>query len=156
MSYPAFLYICTMEKKIKIYLASSLDLDKRQDMKDAKKVLVNAGFDVYAPVEHLIPHAWDYPNNEWGLMVFTSDVNAINDCDVLVLLSYGRYSSAGANWEAGYAFGHDKTVIVVEMTDSPMSLMVANGRWATVKGISGLSEYDWENMPKTRTNTEQK
>ena len=150
------LYICTMKKQAKIYLASSLDKDKRQDAKDAKEILAAAGFDVYSPVEHVIPHAWDYPNDEWGLMVFTSDVAAINDCDVVVLLSYGRYSSAGANWEAGYAFGISKGVIVVEMTDNPMSLMVANGRWATVKGLGGLSGYDWKSMPKTRTDTEQK
>lgn len=145
-----------MKKAYKIYLAASVDEDKRSDVNAAKTVLRNAGFDVYVPTENFIPHAWDYPNNEWGLMVFTSDVNAINGCDALVLLSYGRYSSAGTNWEAGYAFGIGKPVFVVEMTDSPMSLMVANGRWATVKGIEGLSEYDWENLPKTRTETEQK
>ena len=26
----------------------------------------------------------------------------------------------------------------------------------TVKGLDGLKEYDWNNMPRTRTNTEQK
>ena len=72
------------------------------------------------------------------------------------MLSHGRYSTAGANWEAGYAFGIGKKVIVVEMTSEPMSLMVANGRYATVKGLSGLLKYDWSEMPKTRTNTEQK
>ena len=41
------------------------------------------------------------------------------------------------------------------MTDTPMLLMVANGRYATVKGLEGLEQYDWTNMPKTRTNTVQ-
>ena len=49
-----------------------------------------------------------------------------------------------------------KKIIVVEMTDEPMSLLVANGRYATVKGLQGLTEYNWQTMPKTRTNTEQK
>lgn len=141
---------------MKIYLASPISQERRQDMHMAKEILRNAGHDVYAPLEHFIPNAWDYPNDEWGLMVFTSDINAIDRCDVLVLISYGRMGTAGSNWEAGYAFAKGKKVIVVEMTDAVMSLMVANGRYATVKGLGGLAEYDWTTMPKTRTNTEQK
>lgn len=141
---------------MKVYLASSLDLDKRHDMYTALDILRSKGFDVYAPVETKIPNAWDYPNDEWGLMVFTSDIVAIDNCDILVLLSSGRNSSAGANWEAGYAYGKGKKVIVVELTNDVMSLMVANGRWATVKGLGGLKDYDFEKFPMTRTNTEQK
>lgn len=141
---------------MKIYLATTLENDSREEMYDALEILRSKGHDVYAPIEHKIPNAWDYPNQEWGLMVFTSDINAIQECDVVVMLSHGRHSTAGANWEAGYAFGIGKKVIVVEMTDEPMSLMVANGRYATVRGLSGLLDYDWEKMPKTRTTTEQK
>ncbi len=89
-------------------------------------------------------------------MVFQSDIDAINSADLVVMLSYGRMSTAGANWEAGYAFGIGKQVIIVEMTDEVMSLMVANGRYATLKGLEGLKNYDWKTMPKLRTNTEQK
>jgi len=142
--------------KKKIYLASSMNSDRRDEYYFAKKALEAAGFEVYYPVEHCIDHAWDYPNQEWGLMVFQNDMSAILACDYMVLLSYGRNSTAGANWEAGYAFGIGKKVIVVEMTDEVMSLMVANGRYATVKGLEGLKKYDWENMPMSRTNTEQK
>lgn len=125
-------------------------------MDKAKTILRSCGHDVYVPVENFIPNAWDYPNDEWGLMVFTSDVKAIDNSDVLVLLSYGRMGTAGCNWEAGYAYAKGKKVIVVEMTDEPMSLMVANGRYATVKGLDKLSSYDWKTMPRTRTTTEQK
>lgn len=141
---------------MKIYLATPLSKECRPDMEKAKEILRGEGHEVYAPVEHFIPNAWDYPNDEWALMVFTSDINAIEWADVLVILSYGRMGTAGCNWEAGYAYAKGKKVIVVEMTDEIMSLMVANGRYATVKGLKGLSEYDWETMPKTRTNTEQK
>lgn len=148
-----------MDKK-KIYLASTFQTDKRDDMYAAIDLLRNKAFDVYAPVEHFIPNAWDYPNDEWGLMVFEADVEAIKQSDYVVMLSYGRESSVGAtagtNWEAGFAFGIGKKVIVVEMTDNIMSLMVANGRYATVKGLDGLQNYDWVNLPQTRTKTEQK
>lgn len=144
--------------KMKIYLAAPLSQDKRNDMSKAVQILrEHKEFEVYAPVEHTIPNAWDYPNNEWGLMVFTEDIQAIQNCDFVVLLSYGRNSTAGANWEAGYAFGIGKMVIVVEMLkDEVMSLMVANGRYATVKGLDGLRSYDWNELPKSRTDTEQK
>lgn len=141
---------------MKVYLASSLNIGARSAMYTAVDMLRQKGFEVYAPVETKIPNAWDYPNDEWGLMVFTSDVVALDSCDVVVLLSNGRNSTAGANWEAGYAFAKGKKIIVVEMTDDVMSLMVANGRWATVKGLDGLKAYDWNTMPRTRTNTEQK
>ena len=139
---------------MKIYLAASFD--HRNDMFTVVDNLRERGFDVFSPVEHTIPNAWDYPNNEWGLMVFTNDIEAINSCDIVVMLCYGRNSSAGANWEAGYAFGIGKKVIVVEMSDDPMSLMVANGRYATVRGLDGLAKYDFSGLPITRTLTEQK
>lgn len=141
---------------MKIYLASSLDTEARAAMYTAVDLLRSKDFEVYAPVETKIPNAWDYPNPEWGLMVFTSDIVALDSSDIVVLLSNGRNSTAGANWEAGYAYAKGKKVIVVEMTNDIMSLMVANGRWATVKGLDGLAKYDWHSMPKTRTNTEQK
>lgn len=142
---------------MKIYLASSLQKDRRDEMKSAKEILISKGHEVYNPVEHKVHNDWDYPNPEWGLMVFQSDLIAIKEADAVVVLSHGREeSTAGVDWEAGFAFGIGKKVIVVEMTDLPMSLMVANGRYATVKGLSGLLKYDWENMPPCRTDTEQK
>lgn len=142
-----------------VYLASPIGVEgshERSMAEQACRILKNKGMDVYCPWTQKIPHAWDYPNAEWGLMVFSNDVNAIENADVVVVMSYGRQSTAGTNWEAGYSFGIGKKIIVVEMTDEVMSLMVANGRWATVKGLAGLEAYDFEKMPKTRTETEQK
>lgn len=140
----------------KIYVASPIDTLKTFDRVAVEEILEMKGFEVYSPSQHHIPNAWDYPNTEWGLMVFQNDIEAIQNSDYVVMLSYGRDSTAGSNWEAGYAFGIGKKVIVIEMTDNPMSLMVANGRYATVKGVDGIKNYDWDKMPKSRTNTEQK
>lgn len=140
----------------KIYVASPIDTLKTFDRLAVEEILEMKGFEVYSPSQHHIPNAWDYPNTEWGLMVFQNDIEAIQNSDYVVMLSYGRDSTAGSNWEAGYAFGIGKKVIVIEMTDNPMSLMVANGRYATVKGVDGIKNYDWDKMPKSRTNTEQK
>jgi len=139
-----------------IYLAASLSHDKRQSMYDALKILRNKGFKVYAPIEHFIENAWDWPNDEWGLQVFRNDVEAIKNCDLVVSLTWGRLqTSAGTTWEQGFAYGIGKKVILVEMTDNVQSLMVANGRYATVKGLDELELYDFNNLPESRTNTEQ-
>lgn len=142
---------------MKIYVAASLSEDKRPIMYKAVKVLRERGYDVYAPIEHVIENAWDWPNSEWGLQVFRNDVNAIQSADFVLVLSWGRLdTSAGTTWEQGYAYGIGKKVILVEMNNDIQSLMVANGRFATIRGIDGITSYNFENPQPLRTNTEQK
>lgn len=142
---------------MRIYVAASLSEDKRPFMYEAVKLLRDRGFTVYAPIEHVVEHAWDWPNTEWGLQVFRNDVQAIQTADFVIVLTWGRLdTSSGTTWEQGYAYGIDKKIILVEMNDSVQSLMVANGRFATVKGLEGLTVYDFENPKPLRTNTEQK
>ena len=119
----------------------------------AAEILRSRGIDTYLPLEHKVPNAWDLPNYEWGAAVYRADVKAIRNSDTVVVLSYGRLGSAGTAWEAGYAFGIGKRVIVVEMPGTTlMSLMVANGRTATVKGLDGLQNYDFIRFPELRDN----
>ena len=119
----------------------------------AAEILRRRGIDTYLPLEHKVPNAWDLPNHEWGAAVYRADVKAIRNSDTVVVLSYGRLGSAGTAWEAGYAFGIGKRVIVVEMPGTTlMSLMVANGRTATVKGLDGLQNYDFIRFPELRDN----
>lgn len=142
---------------MKIYVAASLSEDKRPFMYEAVKRLRELGHTVYAPIEHIVEHAWDWPNTEWGLQVFRNDVNAIQDSDFVIVLTWGRLdTSSGTTWEQGFAYGIGKRVILVEMNDSVQSLMVANGRFATVKGLDELCDYNFENPQPLRTNTEQK
>lgn len=141
----------------KLYLAASLDNDKRENIKRAKEILANKGFDVYVPMEYTLEHSWDWPNNEWGLQVFRNDVEAIKASRIVVVLNYGRTeTTSGTTLEQGLAYAFDKLVILVEMTDNVQSLMVANARYATVKGLDGLESYDFEKLPKLRTDTEVK
>lgn len=119
----------------------------------AAEILRSRGIDTYLPLEHKVPNAWDLPNHEWGAAVYRADVKAIRNSDTVVVLSYGRLGSSGTAWEAGYAFGIGKRVIVVEMPGTTlMSLMVANGRTATVKGLDGLQNYDFIRFPELRDN----
>lgn len=141
----------------KLYLAASLDNDKRENILKAKAILANKGFDVYVPMEHILEHSWNWPNAEWGLQIFRNDVEAIKASRIVVVLNYGRIeTTSGTTFEQGLAYAYNKLVILVEMTDNVQSLMVANGRYATVRGLEGLESYDFEKLPKSRTDTEVK
>ena len=52
-----------------------------------------------------------------------ADKDAIDNCDVFLMISQGRISSAGTNWEQGYAYGIGKYIGVIQITDTPTSLM---------------------------------
>ena len=133
----------------RIYIASPFfKLENRENAIKVAEILRKKGHEIYLPLEHKIENAWSYPNYEWGRLVFENDIDAIDNSDCVVVLSYGRESTAGTNWEAGYAWGTYKPVIVVEMPGVKlMSLMLANGRTATLKGIEELEHYDFNTMP---------
>ena len=157
---------------MKVYLAAPFGEPKsakREIAMAAKEILGSKEFNVYAPWEYKLPHAWDYLNDEWGLMVFTNDIYALDHADWVVVLSYGRTdTTVGTSWEAGYAFAKDKKVLIVEVdgdlprangkTAEPVvqSLMMANGCFARIRGLKALKQYDFQNPKPLRTKTEQK
>lgn len=140
-----------------IYLAAPMGEDLREHMWKAAKILRDRGFVVYVPAEHPLENSWDWPNEEWGMQTFRCDIEAIKRSDFVVVLNFGRLeTSAGTTLEQGYAYGIGKKVILVEMTDNIQSLMCANARFATIKGLKDLKTYDFDNPKPLRVNTEQK
>lgn len=124
----------------------------QQDQRDAAisvaENLRKLGHAVFLPLEHKFENAWDMPNHVWGKNVFEYDLECIGMSDFVVCLSYGRMSSAGTNWEAGYAHGIGKPVLVVEMPGTRlMSLMLMNGCRAVFKSPGDLYAYDFVGAP---------
>lgn len=149
-----------LKKDLKIYIAGSVAPEFRTSVNELTHRLRENGYDVYAPLEHTVENAWDWPNDEWGLQIFRMDVEAINQCDIMVVLSWGRrMTTAGTSWEQGYAYGVGKKILFVEMNNEEQSLMCANGRYATVKGIENAVNYPFYDMQaqtsQFRTNTPQ-
>lgn len=149
-----------LKKDLKIYIAGSVAPEFRMSVNELTNRLRENGYDVYAPLEHTVENAWDWPNDEWGLQIFRMDVEAINQCDIMVVLSWGRrMTTAGTSWEQGYAYGIGKKILFVEMNNEEQSLMCANGRYATVKGIDNAVSYPFYDMQtqtsQFRTNTPQ-
>jgi nucleoside 2-deoxyribosyltransferase len=110
-----------------IYLAGSCSSEQRTMMVSIAKALRSEGYDIYCPFELKIPNAWDYPQEEWAKMVFDADKQALDSCNMVIMVSPGRISSAGTNWEQGYAFAKNKTLYVFQFTEAPTSLMTYCG-----------------------------
>ncbi|MDO4966778.1 MAG: nucleoside 2-deoxyribosyltransferase [Lachnospiraceae bacterium] len=115
----------------KIYLASPWFKDKERVMyRGILDKMRKEGHEVYAPIEHEVPNAWQISNAEWGRAVFQADVDAIKDCDEVWVLNFGMYSDSGTAWECGFAYGIGKTVrqLVYDIgEDKVFSLMMING-----------------------------
>lgn len=112
---------------MKIYLAGSCSSENRTLMVQIARFLREKGNDVYAPWELKIENAWDYTQEEWAQKVFDKDIKAINECDMMIAISQGRMSSAGTNWEIGYAYGKGIHVHVIQVNKEATSLMTYCG-----------------------------
>jgi nucleoside 2-deoxyribosyltransferase len=110
-----------------IYLGGPCDSEHRTLMVRAAEALRSMGHNVYCPFELKIENAWDYSQEDWAQMVFKADISAMNHCDYAIVISLGRISSAGTNWECGYFYACGIPVYVLQVNDSPTSLMTFCG-----------------------------
>ena len=107
----------------KIYLAGSCSSERRTIMQKIAEKLRRADYDVYCPFELKIPDAWSYSQEEWAMRVFEKDIEAIDACDIFLMISPGRIGTAGTNWEQGYAYAKGKRIEVIQYTKDQTSLM---------------------------------
>ena len=110
-----------------IYLGGSCSSENRTLMVEIAKMLRANGADIYCPFELKIENAWDYSQEDWAKMVFDKDVEAIDKANILVMVSAGRVSTAGTNWEQGYAYATGKKIYVFQLTEQKTSLMTYCG-----------------------------
>ena len=96
-------------------------------MRSIAEKLRENGYEVYAPFELKIPNAWDYSQEVWAKKVFDKDIEALDKCDIFLMISPGRMGSAGTNWEQGYAYAKNKKVIVIQYTNENTSLITFVG-----------------------------
>ena len=111
----------------KIYLCGPCDSENRTMMVGIAKTLKELKYEVYCPWELKIENAWDYSQEVWAQKVFDTDVTAIRNCDIVIMISHGRASTAGTNWEQGFAYALDKPIYVFQITSEPTSLMTYCG-----------------------------
>ena len=140
----------------KIYLACPMKPFYRESEKRIVNILRYRGFNVYFPAEYKVLDAWDLPNHMWGQAVFEHDIEELDAADIVIVLYYGQETATGSIWEAGYACGKGKKVILVEMIGGIKdSLMIFNGAYSVLQGEKELERYDLINGERVFTNTEQ-
>lgn len=110
-----------------IYLSGSCSSEHRTLMQGISKSLRESGYEVYCPFEYKVEDAWNYSQEDWADLVFMEDIKALDKCSVFLLISPGRNSTAGSNFEQGYAYAKGKTVIVVQYTKNNTSIMTYSG-----------------------------
>lgn len=115
---------------MKIYLAGSISQENRTLMTNIAKRLRRIAakdIEVYCPWEFKIDNGWAISQEEWAEKVFCKDVEAIRECDIFILITPGRASTAGSNFEQGMAFALHKQIFVFQITDEPTSIMTFCG-----------------------------
>lgn len=122
---------------MKVYLASPFfNKYERTNMELVLKVLRASGYEVFAPYEMTIDNAWEMPNHEWGINVFTKDIEHLKECDIVVALNYGLYSDTGTAFEIGYAWGICKEIYSVNFEGFTDSLMINNA-------VNGMISFEY-------------
>lgn len=114
---------------MKIYLASPFFNEAELEVYHRVITALRAeGYEVYVPQEHTIENAWSLSNEDWARRVFVEDRQALNECDVVMVLNFGMYSDSGTAWEAGYAYAKEKSVVQVLCggENATYSLMMMN------------------------------
>ena len=139
-------------KKIKVYLAASfafpskIATDQRKFWIDqAARILYNKKCDVFVPHEHKIPGGEEMSNAEWAKAVQQMDKENLEAADWVVVLTFGKFgNNAGVAWEAGYAAGLGKKILIVKMNNEIESMMMWFNATAHVIGLEELREFSFK------------
>lgn len=117
------------------YLAGPCDTENRTSMVQIAKFLREKGAELYCPWELKIEDAWDYSQEEWAHMVFEKDIAALNSCTAVIMISLGRKSTAGTNWEQGYCYAKGIPVHVIQINSEPTSIMTYCGSTSFINAL---------------------
>ena len=135
---------------LKIYLASPFFNDYELScVKRAEEILFSRGFAVFSPRLNEVRDEVTSQQAWWSKETFMNDRRFIDWADVVVMLYHGGYSDSGTAWEAGYAYGTHKPVVVVHVGKDPengSNLMVHEGSHTNIT-LDELETYDFEKMP---------
>ena len=139
---------------MKIYLASPFfNTEEVAIYRNVINDLRKAGHEVYVPQEHTVENAWDLSNKDWAEQVYLNDIEAIHECEMVMILNFGMYSDSGTAWEAGYAYAMKKKTVQVLCggDNATYSLMMMNGcdKAISLRDIVYFEEWSsWVNFDK--------
>ena len=132
---------------MKVYLAGPFFTKReRKIIEKVYKILKNKNLDIFAPMEHFIENGESLSNKDWGRSVFNMDVEAIDQCDIIVCIYYGMYSDTGTAWEVGYAYAKNKPIILIHVNSYRItSVMTTNSAKANIL-FQDLKHYNFNKL----------
>ncbi|MSD82922.1 nucleoside 2-deoxyribosyltransferase [Lactobacillus curvatus] len=146
-----------MPSKKQVYLAGPFFSPEQNNRLDqvADLLTKNPTIDadaLFKPGQHPYPDA-EFGTFEWQVATFNVDTRQIDQADVVVAIldfksEEGEFEpDSGTMWECGYAFAHNKPVILVRFRDNlPINLMLAGSATAIFNGkadVENLATYDF-------------
>ncbi|MEJ1320913.1 nucleoside 2-deoxyribosyltransferase [Latilactobacillus sakei] len=149
-----------MSTNKKIYLASPFFSPEQITRLDQIATLLAknptvATENIFRPNEHSYSDA-EFGTFEWQTATFGFDIRQIDQADLVVaVLDYqtelGQFEpDSGTMWECGYAFAHNKPVILVRYKDDlPINLMLSGSATAIFNGeadLANLATYDFNTL----------
>ena len=102
---------------------------------------ITPNFDIYVPSNIKIPNAWGIDIKTWAQCVFTVDVMELDKADWVVVCDFGRQSSSGTAWEAGYAFGKGKKILVIKMPEVEEFSLMTHGCASNIVSFEDFVHY---------------
>lgn len=111
---------------MKYYLAGSCSSEHRSIMYTAAKAIrtkLTPEDSLYCPFEMKLSDAWSMSQEKWAQKVFETDLMELDAADIVIFISFGRKSTAGANWENGYAYAAGKKIFIIQLGTASTSLM---------------------------------
>jgi nucleoside 2-deoxyribosyltransferase len=130
----------------RIYLASPFfNQTEVKYVKQVEAILKKLhGLEVFSPMENQMEEL-EAGTRHWSIETFRNDVKFIDWAEAVVMVYHGNYSDSGTAWEAGYAYGTNKPVIVVHVGENS-NLMVHEGGHANIT-LEELKDYDFNKLP---------
>ncbi len=130
---------------MRIYLASPIFEEVEiANIRKTEKLLRDQGHVVFSPSEGDWNHL-QVGSPLWSKTIFDEDRKYIDWAECVVMLYYGAFSDSGTAWEAGYAYGTKKPVVVVHCGNDS-NLMVHEGCHTNIT-LEELETYDFTTMP---------
>ena len=131
-----------------IYIAGPFFNDNEiAALSQVEQILSDRGLAFFSPRQHETPGCQPQ-TPEWSSATFRLDRDAIDNCDLVLMVYHGNYSDTGTAWECGYAYAKGKPVVAVHTGDSS-NLMVHESAVANIR-LDELAAYDFRKLEKIR------
>ena len=123
---------------MKFYIAAPFFNPKQVERVEAiKKMLTEKGFDYFSPKDDCL---FENDKGMDSANIFNTNINEIDNCNGVIVVTDDR--DVGSMWEAGYAYGANKSNIVYVWIDhdkdANFNLMLAHSADAVALGYKEL------------------